>query len=829
MGTVKYSGPVASFHCPTNAKIRSLKVHFSPKQLGEGDPSPENVREIVGWDGVEVNQDGENLFPAAFYTRTANGITFTYYPNGDIHVEGTATATTWLNVPTSMYFIITPGTYTISGNKSDSQVKVYLVVSRDNGGDIKFYTNNGVPTTKMIDFTDSEARVQITVSSGKTVNVMVHPKLERGSYTTTVTTDYEFGVLGKNKLDIPDTSFTRYKKYTLSTPLKPAVYTISALVTSTDTDQTISSIMFKGGQLNGNNLYVRLDRDSRSAKTFTLEKECSQVYLYASREYDTSANDTATWTDIQLELGSTATTYEPYNPNHTVYGGWVDLITGEVASMYIHCKIKDLPGEWNYHSNNVRFQITLTDDYANAASSGGIWTHFATSEVYKTSTSNGYGNKQIATYINKHIYIRDDDFEGDVEAFLNGVGDTYITYELAEPTTYFLSPTSMQTFLGQNNVWSNADYVEVEYDLHETQDILARKQFIMANQPHIVKPAAAPLQNFVTDMAAPLKECKVHFEPAQDLHGYSKPWIGGSGKNLFNNQYPDIDTSLHYISIYVGDSTVTVSTTCPWGYNGEAACLFALAGDVQSGASSDINGLSPTVFRTITPIDGYITIAYRIIEDVDPRNYNTQIELGSTATAYEPYENICPISGWTGLSAYVSPTFNAQDGTTYLVDWTDEAGTVYGGYVDLVTGEVWQTWDYVALDTLKWERFGGNGVFYNSSIRRKAGNPIYSNILTPTLTADSGYTAVEPTQIFYYKTNTTYKNYLMTHNSDFVGNLSGYRQWMKDTYPGAIAVYELETPILLTTLTQTQLKTLHGTNNIWSNANGNVEVQYWTH
>ena len=54
MGTVKYSGPIASFRCPTEAEIRSLKVHFSPKQEGTGDPSPENVREIVGWDGVEV-------------------------------------------------------------------------------------------------------------------------------------------------------------------------------------------------------------------------------------------------------------------------------------------------------------------------------------------------------------------------------------------------------------------------------------------------------------------------------------------------------------------------------------------------------------------------------------------------------------------------------------------------------------------------------------------------------------------------------------------------------------------------------------------------------
>lgn len=42
---------------------------------------------------------------------------------------------------------------------------------------------------------------------------------------------------------------------------------------------------------------------------------------------------------------------------------------------------------------------------------------------------------------------------------------------------------------------------------------------------------------------------------------------------------------------------------------------------------------------------------------------NYQLELGSTATAYEPYQ-----------------------GETYEVDWTTEAGTVYGGTLDVTTG-----------------------------------------------------------------------------------------------------------------------------------------------
>ena len=69
--TAKTSGEIASFMTPAKTNIKSLKVHFSPKQLGAGDPSPENVREIVGWDGVEVNDCGENLVQFLKKTRTA--------------------------------------------------------------------------------------------------------------------------------------------------------------------------------------------------------------------------------------------------------------------------------------------------------------------------------------------------------------------------------------------------------------------------------------------------------------------------------------------------------------------------------------------------------------------------------------------------------------------------------------------------------------------------------------------------------------------------------------------------------------------------------------
>lgn len=48
--------------------------------------------------------------------------------------------------------------------------------------------------------------------------------------------------------------------------------------------------------------------------------------------------------------------------------------------------------------------------------------------------------------------------------------------------------------------------------------------------------------------------------------------------------------------------------------------------------------------------------------------------------------NVRPISGWTGANVVISPTTEAQDGTTYPISWQAEAETVYGGTLDVTTG-----------------------------------------------------------------------------------------------------------------------------------------------
>ena len=68
-------------------------ISLAPKQAGTGDPSPENVRPISGYDSVKVNVRGKNLLSDEnFQSSEANGITFTKMGNGVVHIEGTSTA-----------------------------------------------------------------------------------------------------------------------------------------------------------------------------------------------------------------------------------------------------------------------------------------------------------------------------------------------------------------------------------------------------------------------------------------------------------------------------------------------------------------------------------------------------------------------------------------------------------------------------------------------------------------------------------------------------------------------------------------------------------------
>lgn len=713
MGTVKYTGPVASFHCPTNAEIRSLKVHFSPKQEGTGDPSPENVREISGWDGVEVKQSGKNLLDESLMKNA------TYNKWGWNNILKPNTTYTWSVFGESTFRY---GLQLGSSYEAAPQPNKRLITYIAPGNSGQFTTPSDMSEYPYIYIAGN--------GSGAGLITTVKFKLELGSTATSYepyqgsTTNYEFEALGKNKFDINRTIGTP-NPADLSNSTSPRVMSTDCYykgIQSTNyyyanyTNVTISNGVLVVENLNNNSYGAGFPVMVKEGQEYTLSVTSENIlisigyydhawnYLSGTGSYYSSPititppsnasyalivfrspqNVAYTYSNIQLELGSTATAYEPYDPKHTVYGGWVDLISGEVCEEWYKHILDGTESLWRldgsgdvwrrtYTDTNVwgavaQAKTTLYSSYCQNSSTGNLWYGWI-------SSTGGASSCSILFYIPSTI-----DTVDKWRAYLSE-NPLEVCYKLYSPISYHLAPTQLQTFLGQNNVWSNADYVEVEYDLHETQDILNRKAYIIANQPHVVKPAAASLQNFKTDVIAPLKECKVHFEPIQDLHGYSIPWPAGGGKNLcpgYNEKINIIPNTIYSVStgtvsggkrlrfrVYdINDNILTATIS------NEANYYVAGNGTITSAADVD----AITGKFSITNADAAYMIAFHL-ED-EPEYPNVQVEIGSTATSYEPYENICPISGWTGIETYRT---RKNIGVFLVNSFTNNANTYYNG------------------------------------------------------------------------------------------------------------------------------------------------------
>lgn len=124
-----------------------------------------------------------------------------------------------------------------------------------------------------------------------------------------VTGEQVVKVEGKNLVDIGSQSFTTYYQKTgLSIPA--GTYALSANITSSDTTLTKSRAYFYSE--NTALGYLDLTRNTRASGTITLNATTDRIVLYSASSYSDSNGKTATWADVQLELGNQATTYEAY-------------------------------------------------------------------------------------------------------------------------------------------------------------------------------------------------------------------------------------------------------------------------------------------------------------------------------------------------------------------------------------------------------------------------------------------------------------------------------------------------------------------------------------
>ena len=177
-------------------------------------------------------------------------------------------------------------------------------------------------------------------------------------------------------------------------------------------------------------------------------------------------------------------------------------------------------------------------------------------------------------------------------------------------------------------------------------------------EEYVTKTASGNPIEISDSASAPLVKCVSAITGYQDLHGYDKPWVGGAGKNKYGNgdktfvqamQNIVLDTPLPagtYTFSAIVTSTDTDNSDCLIQFVSGSA--IAASGRIWRSTSNNRVSLSFTWSEgTVDKLNLYAAASY-VNGAGDTATYkDIQIESGSTATAYEPYSNICPITAYT--------------------------------------------------------------------------------------------------------------------------------------------------------------------------------------
>ena len=172
--------------------------------------------------------------------------------------------------------------------------------------------------------------------------------------------------------------------------------------------------------------------------------------------------------------------------------------------------------------------------------------------------------------------------------------------------------------------------------------------------------------------------------------------------------------------------------------------------------------------------------------------------------------NVRPISGWESVSVTVSPTQDAQDGTTTTVNL---GRTVYGGTLDVVSGVLTDKMGTITdNDFTNYVNGSSSGGLHwaEATVGVTANADAISSMLEWKATG-AGWGST--TECFSAESGKIRVYTSATSLADF-----------KTSFANLTVCYELSTPQTYT-LTPTEVKTLLGENNVWADS-GDVEVTY---
>ena len=261
---------------------------------------------------------------------------------------------------------------------------------------------------------------------------------------------------GKNLWKLGNVEFNQYKEISVFFP--SGRYVFSGNV---DTEASSETVQI-GIEIDNVWKYTQKDKNKRFVINITAKNSITNFRLYAgnSPKYE----EKATYSNIQLELGTTATPYEPYTGDtydialpETVYGGEVDAVSGEGRETWKFVTLDGTEAWINPSSNNY---YAFFGNPAASKPSYGYCSHLPyTNKNKKCAYANENG--AIVIYGYNADYTKEE-FKAYLAAQYAAGTPVQICYKLAEPVPFTATGTqSIPALSGVNTIYTDADGVIV--------------------------------------------------------------------------------------------------------------------------------------------------------------------------------------------------------------------------------------------------------------------------------------------------------------------------------------------------------------------------------
>lgn len=470
----EYSGEIVSFEADEDDRISSLEVEINP------------VQDLHGYANPWPAGGGKNkLPPPTQNSQTTSGVTFVKNNDGSITLSGTATANAAIvfvsfDLPAGDYILSNVGS---NAAGSGGEATVYVRDITNSATLTSFELGDSVSGFLFTLSANINIRFYAVVQSGVTVSGTLYPMIRNSGDGDNTYAPYsnECPISGYTGLMVMRTGKNLFDKSNAN--ILNAYY-------ATGQNQVIhagSSFRCVWLPCKPNTTYTIINpAKGKASIAYTTVEPADNVPVYNAATNTTttgsdakyivmyvwnSTSDTATFDDVlnslQIELGSTASTYEPYTGTTipitfptTIYGGSDEVIGGALESTMAIIDMGDM--SWTYDATNdffasstlLKLRKTGIDFICSCYRNGGVVSDSQMSSaqdksIYSNSVTGGWISVKDTTYTNAND-------------FKTAVTGQKICYAFATPVEYTLSANELNTLYGTNNIWTDAGEINVK-------------------------------------------------------------------------------------------------------------------------------------------------------------------------------------------------------------------------------------------------------------------------------------------------------------------------------------------------------------------------------